>query len=384
MKFLKTRSSNSFLVILLLSMVFFISCKDHKPSNKTVNQKAPQEVQLDPDFGKLLIRDSLGVTGADGVISFPLDNGKSIFMMGDSFLAPVKDGKRDPNCKMINNTFIEVDIKKGTSKSIYKGTLDNPESMLAPIGSERTKEYYWPGHGFEQDGILHVFMSKFVDDESIKEGWKFQFLGTDYLRLKPDSYEVISQVNFPYTNKNGVHYGHSILEDGSYVYIYGSHSGVDGATLHVARAIMDPDTNKLKNFEFFDGNDWNQDEMKSVELKGIHKNVPEQFSVFKYKNKYVLLMQEKDLMAGNIYSYIADAPTGPWVNEHLLYHTTEQTNKKDGIITYNAMAHPQYIEDNKLLVSYCVNSLEVSQIHEVNVDYYRPKFIRVPMIMILE
>src|SRR5690606_15935667 len=124
-----------------------------EPDWNAERQKASGEIQLDPGFGNLLIRDSLGVTGADGIISFPLNNGKSVFMMGDSFLSPVKDGKRDPKSKMINNTFIEVDVKKGISKSIYKGTLDNPESLLAPMGSKRTKEYYWPGHGFEEDGI---------------------------------------------------------------------------------------------------------------------------------------------------------------------------------------------------------------------------------------
>lgn len=372
------------LAILLFLPLSHFSCKNNKSNVGTTNSRNDREVQLDQEFENLLIKDSLGVTGADGVISFPLSNGKSIFMMGDSFLSPVINGKRDPQSKMINNSFIEVDKGKGTVKSIYKGSLDMPETMLTPIGSEKTKEYYWPGHGFEQNGIIHLFMSKFVDDESILEGWKFKFVGTDYLRLKPDNYEVISNEEFPFTNINNVHYGHSIVQDGIYTYIYGSHSKAGVATLHVARARLDTLTNQLESFKFYDGRDWNVNAESSKALTGIHKNVPEQFSVFKYKNKYVLLMQARELFKGNIYSYTSDTATGPWGNEQLLFHTTEQENTEDKIITYNAMAHPQYIEDKKLLVSYCVNSLEVSNIHEVNVEYYRPKFIRVPMEMIME
>jgi len=374
-------------IFMILACSIPFSCKDDKPASEDANKKGTlaekREVEPDTAFGKLLITDQGGVTGADGVISFPLSNGESVYMMGDSFLSEVTNGKRDPESKMINNTFIVVDDANGKAESIYKGTLEQPETMLRPKNAGKTKEYYWPGHGFEHEGILHVFMSKFWDDPSIKEGWKFKFRGTDYLRLKPDSFEILSQEDFPYTDINGVHYGHSLLEEEDYTYIYGSSTKDNKATLHVARAKMDESANKLKNFEFFDGADWVSDAKKSNPLKGITKNVPEQFSVFKYNDKYILVMQERELFAGNIYSYTTENPTGPWKNETLLYHTTEQTNEADKLITYNAMAHPQYMEDGTLLISYCVNSLDVANIHE-NVAYYRPVFIRVPMEMILD
>jgi hypothetical protein len=53
------------------------------------------ESHADDHFTDLFSIDSDGITGADGCISFPLSNGSSIFMMGDSFLDPVVDGKRD-------------------------------------------------------------------------------------------------------------------------------------------------------------------------------------------------------------------------------------------------------------------------------------------------
>lgn len=378
-----SKSVFKFLILLIVGCGVY-SCKEQKRSNTTVNPINNQKAKVDTTFAKMLIVDSLGVTGADGVISFPLSNGNSVFMMGDSFLASVENQKRDPNCKMINNTFIEVNATGGKSFSKYHGSQHNPDALLKP-NNGNPKEYYWPGHGFEYNGVLHVFMSRFKDREDVDEnGWKFEYQGADYLTLEKDTYKVITQEDFQFANSNGVHYGHSLLNEKDYTYIYGTKSEVEKTGLHVARAVINENTNQLGQFQFFDGANWVSNEQESIKLKGIDKHVPEQFSVFKYKNKYVLVMQERGLHQGNIYSYIADSPTGPWQNQRLLYHTTEQENKKYKIITYNAMAHPQFIKDNKLLISYCVNSLDVLDIHAVDVDYYRPKFIRVDMSYILD
>ncbi len=365
---------------ILLFSVF--SCSERKKDASIANKKKGEirKVTKAEKFDNLVMVDSSGVTGADGVISFPLDKDISVFMMGDSFLKPVQDKKRDVNSEMINNTFILINEKKGTHKALYNGTNDNPDALLKP-NYNNPKEYYWPGHGFEKNGVLHVFMSRFLHGEG---AWGFEFSGTDYITMDAGSFEIISQKDFPYSNQNNVHYGHSIINKEDFTYIYGAWNGKDLTALHVARGKLDDDTNRLHAFQFFDGTGWNSDPGKSAPLKGVGQQVPEQFSVFEYEDTFVLILQARELGNGNIYSYISDTPTGPWRNERLLYHTTEQENTKDQVFTYNAMAHPQYISNNKLLVSYCVNSFEVSNIHEVNTDYYRPKFIWVPLEMIFE
>lgn len=369
----------TFAAIFLFS---FFSCVNRKKNVSLENRKKDgiQNVTMAENFNNLVMVDSAGVTGADGVISFPLNNDTSVFMMGDSFLKPVRNKKRDVNSEMINNTFILINESKKTHTALYQGTTDNPDALLKP-NYGNPKEYYWPGHGFEKNGVLHVFMSRFLHGEG---AWGFKFSGTDYITLDAGSFEIISQNDFPYSNRNNVHYGHSIMNKEDFTYIYGAWNGKDSTALHVVRGKLDEDTNTLHSFQFFDGNGWSPDSGKSAPLNGVEQPVPEQFSVFQYDNVYVLIFQARELGNGNIYSYISDTPTGPWHNEKLLYHTTEQENTKDQVFTYNAMAHPQYINDDRLLISYCVNSFEVSNIHEENTDYYRPKFIWVPMEMILE
>ena len=157
-----------------------ISCSTiHKANSEQFNPQEVREVTKATSYTDLIIVDSLGVTGADGAISFPLSEDYSIFMMGDSFLSPVKNKKRDVNSTMINNTFILINKKKGIHKALYNQNSAVADSFLKPTYGD-PKEYYWPGHGFQKNGIIHVFMSRFLHGDY---DWGFKFSGTDYIRM---------------------------------------------------------------------------------------------------------------------------------------------------------------------------------------------------------
>ena len=134
-------------------------------------------------------------------------------------------------------------------------------------------------------------------------------------------------------------------------------------------------------WEFFTGKEWDKDISRSAPLD-IDISVSEQFSVFRYRDKYILLTQER---AGeDIYTYTSDFPHRDFHSKRFIYHTPEADADPDNhIITYNALAHGQYIDDDRLLVTYCVNSLDVRDIFE-DVEAYRAQFLRVPMDLILK
>ncbi|MFV0591019.1 MAG: hypothetical protein ACK5M7_06515 [Draconibacterium sp.] len=338
-----------------------------------------ERVTRDKHFNQLFHITSEGTTGADGTISVALPDGSSVFMMGDSFLGKVKNNKRDSSTKMINNTFIVLNPEQTATKTWYKGTYGNPDSFVVPENDPG--KFYWPGHGFVRDSVFHFFMSRFwTPGTGI---WGFEFLNTDYLRYSWPAFEKISVEPFEYTLRNNVHWGHAVLDEHNYIYIYGSKPGEGNIyNAHVCRcAVTSKNMLDLTNVEFFDGTSWAKEPMITHAMKGLSNNISEQFSVFKYQGTYVLLSQQRGIGAGEIYTYTSKNPYGPWENKQMIYCTTEQDKNAD-IITYNAMAHPQYIENNELLISYNVNSLNASLIHE-NVDYYRPVFLRVPLEIIL-
>lgn len=347
------------------------------------NQKKPQNKELittrDEHFTKLFQRDSGGLTGADGTISVPMPDGSSVFMMGDSFLGEVKNGQRDSTTKMINNTFVIVNPEKTDTKTLFQGENSNPESFVLP--ETNPEKFYWPGHGFVRDSVFHFFMSRFYVPKL--STWDFQFQNTEYFTYSWPDFKKLSVESFKYSLINNVHWGHAVLDNGQYIYSYGSRPEENKiCRAHVCRMQFGANGKlDFENVEFFNGNDWSKDPTSTKQMAGITSNISEQFSVFKYKKKYILLSQERGIGTADVFTYTSDQPNGPWGNRQIVYRTTEQDSDKD-IITYNTMAHPQYIENGQLLICYNVNSLKIRRVFE-NANNYRPVFLRIPMETIL-
>ena len=342
------------------------------------------KVYVDEEFTSTYMPDKGGVTAADGTISFVLEDGTSLFMTGDCFLGDVINGQRPLDDKMINNSFVHLDAKGNYIGSIYNGTNKNPESLCVPLEAATSDKHYWywPGHGFQEGNMIILFMTKFFQGEPGQ--WGFRFDGTDVVTMNAGDYSVES-IKEAYDGECPIHWGHSIMKDNGYYYIYGTrtYNGWDNSELCVSRAKYDSAKEALGSFEYFNGKEWTADASLVGGHDGITIPVSEQFSVFRYKDTYVLLTSKRGQQVGDIYSFISDTPYGPWRNGKLLYVTQEQLHDKN-LFTYNAMAHPQYINDkDELLICYNINSYDLQQIFR-DVDTYRPVFLRVPMKMILK
>jgi hypothetical protein len=175
-----------------------------------------------------------------------------------------------------------------------------------------------------------------------------------------------------FANLDSIHFGHCLLEDGGYLYIYGLKNGKP----FVARAL---NQEVLKPWEFYNGKSWSEKANEAqpiLDFKGS-----EQFSVFKSDEAYIMIMQQGGL-SPDIYSFTSSAPYGPWGNKKLLY-TTQQPPGCKQCFTYNALAHPQFTVDNMLLISYNTNTHLLAE-HFGDALLYRPRFIRVPMELILD
>jgi hypothetical protein len=144
---------------------------------------------------------------------------------------------------------------------------------------------------------------------------------------------------------------------------------------HVARATRE---NIRSSWEYFNGTGWVDDANAAKPMLQFAGS--EQFSVFKWGEKFVMIMQEGGF-GRKIYSFTSGTPYGPWENQQVLYETPLMSECAD-CFTYNAIAHPQYIEDDLLLISYNTNSMKLED-HYTNASIYRPRFVRVPIEMIL-
>ena len=352
-----------FTIIVLVSFMLTF-CK--------VDKTTDQQVIKDHKFNSYFNKNGDGFTGGDGTYSVLLPDGRTVWIFGDTFIGAVNDDntrtKTDPI--YIRNSFVIQDGKD--FKFMYNDTGKVNRSIMIPPSVVESnfelseyEKWYWPGDGFITNQQLHVFVSEF---EQVDTGmWGFQWGGTALFSFSLPELKITDFESFNYGLKNGVHYGHAVLEDKGYLYIYGLQQGKP----HAARVSI---VDVSDEWEFFNGRSWSENPEDSKPMVDVEGS--EQFSIIKLDEKYYYLTQDGGL-SPEIYVYRSDKPYTGWENKKLLFTTPLDSLNKD-LFTYNAIAHPQFMNEKGMLVSYNTNSFKLSD-HYRDASIYRPRFIRIPL-----
>ena len=333
---------------------------------------------LDKVIAGIIIPDQNSVTGGDGMYSIALPDGRSIFLMGDSYIGQVSNGQRSTSDHMYRNTYIMYN--NGNVSAIYGANNNKNSSAAVPPDYPNEQKWYWPGHGFVDGNKLYIFQTYMYQGS---EGmWGFMYETTHILEYSLPNLELVKTTPIPFKGSADVHYGMAAIKEGDYIYIYAQvdiRNDMDPISeVLVARSSAD---RLYTSWEYYNGSGWSSNSSEAVKLEGLASvPVSSQFNVFKLNGKYVLLTQKKTFKSGEIYTFIADNPFGPWRNKQLIFKTNEQNIKN--LFTYNAMAHPQFVKDGMILISYNVNT-EVYAEQFSDVSTYRPRFFWVEIDKIL-
>ncbi len=191
-------------------------------------------------------------------------------------------------------------------------------------------------------------------------------------------YENAEYLNSPLMSRTAdgglIYYGAGVMDNrdiDGYIYIYG-YKDLDGRHLLVARVTED-DFENFNEWEYYDGISWSHDINDSA---GINSRVSAELSMTYINSgenagKYMLTVM-LDTTSGNVAYAISDTPYGDFSEYTIIYNTIENTYL-NGAFTYNAKLHPNLSTDNKLIISYNVNSSNFSAF--ANADIYYPRFI---------
>lgn len=356
--------------ILFLAFLLVVhSCRQQTSIIKSMQNNGV--VTLDTEMEKRLFPEGKNMLiGSDGAISIKIDDERSFWLFGDSFFGETADNKWDRETTLFIMGNIWMLLDKDAVKLISGDDASNPGSLLKPEKIDNNHTVLWPMHGFVQNEIVHVFLSTIVFTGT--EPFDFYWHSTIYYRLNLHDMSVIDSEMLLTKDQTNAHFGFGIHKHDGYYYSYGSIPKDDlTSALGVSRAQLIND--KLVNWEFYNGNSWVKNAMESAALKGVDIPISEQFSVFKHNGKFVLLTQDR--FNPEIYTFISDNPTGPWTNKKHHYTIPEARNPL--LFTYNAMAHSQYVQDDKLLVSYCVNAWNPEDLYD-DATIYKPRFISIP------
>lgn len=338
--------------------------------NLTVVCGIQGQVTLDTTFNNLLRTENGGWVAGDATYSVLLPDGRTIWLFGDSFIGVVNpDSSLVSGAKMIRNCAV---LQTGESmEALYQGSFEDPDDFVLTNNPDST--WFWPEHGTVEDDTLRFIFSEFGTGDG-EPGWNFEYRDAYIVNFTYPELEFVNIVLLPHYQENGVMYGDRLMNYGDYTYIYGRKEGNPDTHIpypHVARV---PIGELTGIWEFYDGNNWANDPASSLRISLYP--VSQQFGVFQHADKFVMITQQIWL-GGKIYSLVSDSPDGPFANRTELYTTPYPF---EDMFTYNAYPHPQFDEDNELLISYNSNG-DFWEIFN-NVELYRPNFFRVPYTMI--
>lgn len=335
---------------------------------------------IDHTIASKIIPDKGSVTAGDGMYSIALPDGRSIFLMGDSFVCPVVNGSRPATAHMYRNTYIVYDPKTETAKGIYDTNGPNTSAAVPPEYPWENK-WYWPLHGFVDGDTLYIFQSlMYMGSEGM---WGFAFERVNLLTYSLPDIKLIEDKPINFYSKQEIHYGAAAMNNGDYFYIYAQvdlENGLEPKTaVYCARATKD---NIRGNWEYYNGHDWTISSADAAPLEGLSSvPVSSQFNVFKLRDKYVLFTENKKLWVHEIYTFTSDTPYGPWSHKKVIYTVPEFSDAN--LMCYNAMAHPQFEKDGMILITYDMNTSDGNQ-QAADVSTYRPRFIWIDIDKILK
>lgn len=324
---------------------------------------------VDHVFGKNIIQDNSGVTAGDGMYSIALPDGRSIFLMGDSYVGKVTNGSRSTSDHMYRNTYNIYD--NGKTTALYAVNGGKTSAAVPPGVTDEGQKWYWPGHGYVVDNTLYIFQTLMY--QGAEGAWGFMYETTRILEYSLPDIKLIKDTAIPYHTAENVHYGMAAVNDGDYQYIYAQvdiENDWDPVTeVYVARTTVKDMYNR---WEFYNGSGWSNNPADAAALAGLSSvAVSSQFNVIKLRDKYVLFTSAKNWDSRKVYTFVSDTPYGPWKNKKLIFELPPLAQKN--WYSYNAMVHPQFERDGMILASYCVNTDTFSEQFS-NVASYRPIF----------
>ncbi|MFH0996749.1 MAG: DUF4185 domain-containing protein [Pseudomonadota bacterium] len=396
------------LVVACLAGIFFVlisGCVLRKSPDTIPDDFA---VADDPSWEAVFQR-SEGWTGADGINTADLLDGRILWIFGDTWIGEIQQGRHvlpiDLLAELVNNT-LAVHEKPDAgcwmppdSKAIrffWKQTGQKNQAWIRP-DSGGGSGWYWPaGNGLMiKDAIgkfrLIFFMSQLARSPDSDEMWAFYRSGNALVIVNNPGEDVpgwhAQQVSVPSSRSGGekIGWGVTLLSvpssepaQSDYLYIYGiDESDIGNKKLILARSPAGrvEDTDAWQVYQ--ENGSWGT---VASEYHPIADHLASELSiepvVIGDTLRYVMVYSE-DGFGSHILMRMSQHPEGPWSKPFSVYQV-EDIRKDKTFFTYAAKSHARISRPGELLISYVINAVDFDKVIQ-NADIYRPRFIRISL-----
>ena len=310
---------------------------------------------------------------ADGGYTIPLDDGRVMWLFGDSYIDDYNPATRSVPCLFGANNSVLIQPKNDWD---WHHTITLPGSNGTPsFFKAEPGNFIWPLTGFQHGDTVYIICLNLHKNGPGQ--YDMQNLGDTWAKIYVPTMHVVAYTHLQ--DLDGIGFGQGFIKENGFVYTY----GLKNNKVYLARF-----TEQAPNapWMFWDGSNWVADIKKCAVIADIPG-----FSMYmcKIKNRYVLFSTEFSLTcdAGkDIYVSSSTSPSGPFTQRKIIY-TIDDSKQGQRPFFYGPLAHPEYINSkNELLMDYSINGyapcIPACVDGKYDPDNYRPRAIRIPLKLI--
>ncbi|MFH2202330.1 MAG: DUF4185 domain-containing protein [Elusimicrobiota bacterium] len=311
--------------------------------------------------------------GGDGAFSVDLGAERTLWLFGDSFIAPSLSSATRAKAVMVNNSLaLQTGADPAAASMHFQWRLynDRPAAFFPGEGDE----WLWPADGIRLEESALLFFMRVRKDTSDALGFALNgwlALTIENIDDAPPSWRI----RRARTGKaeKGLLAGAAVLVYDGYVYAYSSLEPEHKIFLQRWKR-ADARRGNLRSPQWWCGakGGWGHDAAKREPLFADGQT---EFSVhWDERTRSFLAVQTLGFGATEIGMRRAPHPEGPWTPTVRVYRPPE--SDLQGILVYAAKAHPQLTADSdEMIVTYVANRFDFLKLLTDSSVYY-PRFLR--------
>jgi hypothetical protein len=344
------------------------SCQPRPPESEQQWSEADPLFHQDPKW-----------LGGDAAFSVPLEDGRVLWLFGDTFISTGPANVRSRS-KMVRNTVGiqsgSLDPSAATMKFHWRGDTSAPSSFFP----EETDLWYWPAHGIRLGSALVVFCQRIKSTGEggafgfVSDGWSLALI--DDASGEPSSWTV--RMLRPTSAPSGIALGSAVNLVGEQVVVLGEREPGDHAGFLARWTKADLLAGRVDAAEWFTADrGWiAQSALAGAQPSTVMANAgPESSLHFDAEKAKWVHIRSEGFGSTTIVRSEAAAPEGPWSTPEVIFRPPE--SDREGILVYAAKAHPELSAGSELAVTYATNSTDLATLVR-DTSIYFPRFVRVP------
>ena len=308
--------------------------------------------------------------GGDVGADVTLQDGRQLYVFGDTLRAPSYGGKRFVrNSMLVFGPHCAGIVSRADHGAIIPDRADG-------VG-------YWPMSIAKVTRGSYDLVGVMAQRVRTTGPQRFENLGSSLAVFRVDRGASPQLVDVTDLGPDDAHrtrttWGAAAVVKGDWVYLYGTANPekplVFGWSLSVARTRID-DLDEPSAWQYFDGSGWQSDPAKASQLIPAEGGVSQTLSVFESGGRWYALSKRDDFVGKELVIWSAPSPTGPFAPSRPLASIPSH----GATLQYMPLAHPDVLpERGTLVVSVSHNTTDAGLLDQ-DPYLYRPTFLRVKL-----